>query len=179
MRRISLLLCAVFALAQGAEPITPGHKVPTLTVQSLDGTETTLEALRGKRPLVLMVWCSTCESCRGMEARFDALAKECGERVAVYGLGSNPNETAEKVRARQLGSKVSFPVVIDRDGAGAAAFGVTCTTTALVIAPDGTLAYKGLFEGNGKQYAREALRAVLAGKTPTTRETAQSGCPIR
>jgi peroxiredoxin len=179
-RFASLLLLALLATRTAASAaLAPGAQVPPLPVTTLDGTATSLTDLRGNRPLVLMVWCSSCSSCRGAEADFDRLATECRDKVPVYALASNPRETADAVRARQAQSAVSFPVVLDRDAVAADALGVTCTTTVLVIAKDGRLAYRGPLGQGGKGSARQALRDVIAGKRVANPDVAQIGCPVR
>lgn len=177
--RAVLVLCLLVTSVHAAEPLAPGAAMPALPVAALDGTATTLAKIRGKGPLVLMAWCSSCHSCREAEGPFNRLATECAGKIPVYALASNPKETADAVRARQTQSGVTFPVVLDRDGAVADAFGVTCTTTVLVIAKDGTLAYRGPLQLGGKTHARNALKDVIAGKLPAVRDIEQQGCPIR
>ena len=176
--RALFALCLLMA-APAAETLAPGDAMPALPVVGLDGTATTLGRLRGEGPLVLMVWCSACHSCRGAEGAFDALASDVAGKIPVYALASNPKETADAVRARQKESKLTFPVVLDRDAAAADAFGVTCTTTVLVIAKDGTLAYRGPLQRDGKAHARDAITAVLADRLPAVRDVDQQGCPVR
>lgn len=177
--RTFLVLIVVVASIRAAEPLAPGGAMPALPVAALDGTATTLAQIRGQGPLVLMAWCSSCHSCRGAEGNFNRLAADCAGKIPVYALASNPKDTADTVRARQTQSGVTFPVVLDRDGAVADAFGVTCTTTVLVIAKDGTLAYRGPLQLGGKTLARDALRNIVAGKSPAVRDIEQQGCPIR
>jgi peroxiredoxin len=180
MRMLTVwFICLLLARAGAAEGVVPGDQVPDLAVTTLSGERTSLHALRGERPLVLIVWCSTCHSCRAIEDGFDRFALAYGDRAAVYALASNPRETADAVRDRQRQSHLSFPVVIDPDGAAAAFFHVTATTTALVIAADGTLAYRGQFADKDQPFAQAALDALLAGGRPEQGERPQWGCPVR
>jgi peroxiredoxin len=173
-----ILLGSATGLA-AVEAIAPGSPVPPLTLTTLDGAATSVAALRGEGPLVLMAWCSSCHSCRGAEGAFDRFAREYRGTVPIYALASNPTETVAAVRTRQQQGQLEFPVLLDASGALADACGVTRTTTALVIAADGTLAYRGPFAQDDTAYAAEALHAVLAGGQPAQPELPQQGCPIR
>lgn len=173
----ALLPLLLIATVTAADPVAIGGAVPDLPVVRLDGTATSLGALRGETPLVLMAWCSSCHSCRMAEAGFDAFA--AAHPGWVLALAANPAETAGLVRARQEASAVRFPVVLDRAAAAADALGVHATTTVLVIAGDGTLAYRGPFRSGGRELAAEALAAVQRGARPAQAEVEQVGCPIR
>lgn len=171
---ICLLLAAAGAFA--VEPLAIGAAVPPLAVSTLDGAATTLASLRGEGPLLLMSWCSSCHSCRGAEGPFDALAARHRGSVPMYALAANPAESVEKVHARQQTGRLAFPVALDRDGAAADALGITCTTTAILIAADGTLAYRGPLTAAQTQ---EALQAVIEARRPAVAEVEQRGCPLR
>jgi thiol-disulfide isomerase/thioredoxin len=175
-----VILLVATGIAGAAEPVAPGDPVPPGALTTLAGEATDVRVLRGEGPLVLMSWCSSCHSCRGAEGDFDRFAARYRGRAAVYALASNPRETVVAVRDRQATGGLSFPVVLDPAGAFADALAVTCTTTALVIARDGTLAYRGPFAGRGGDGGAEAaLREVLAGHRPSVREREQVGCPVR
>lgn len=171
------LIAFLFILgALAGEPVAVGGAAPALAVTAVDGTATSVAALRGEGPLVLMSWCSSCHSCRRAEKPFDDLVERYRGRVTGYALAANPAETAARIEARQQASALSFPVVVDRDGAAAGALGITCTTTVIVLDAAGALAYRGPM-GNPATVA--AIDAVLAGRRPEVAEVEQAGCPLR
>lgn len=175
LHRFALLIVFI-ASAAAADPVAIGGALPALPVVTVDGASTTLAALRGERPLMLMTWCSSCYSCRGAEKAFDALVGKYKGRVPAYALAANPAETPALAQARQQESAISFPVVLDQDGAAADALGITCTTTVIVVDAKGAIAYRGPFAHAGTE---AALTAVLDGKQPAIAEVEQFGCPLR
>ncbi|MCW8129666.1 MAG: redoxin domain-containing protein [Planctomycetota bacterium] len=175
--------CALLAAPARAETVKPGGKVPDLGLTGLDGKSVPLDALLkgddGKaRPAVLVVWCSTCPSCRMAEDRIAAFAGKYKDRAAVCFLDANLGETPEKAKAALAKKKLEMPVLFDAAGASVNAFGLSCTTTALVIDGSGVLRYHGRFDQNDNRYAEDALTAVLDGKDVAVATTAEAGCGI-
>lgn len=174
---------ACTALVAHAETIKPGGKVPDLGLTSLEGKSLPVDVLLknddGKpRPAVLVVWCSTCPSCRMAEERIAAFAGKYKDRAAVCFLDANVGETAEKAKAALAKKNLAMTVLLDPDGKSVSAFGLSCTTTALVIDASGVLRYHGRFDQNDSHYAEDALKEVLAGKDVTMSTTAEAGCGI-
>jgi peroxiredoxin len=92
---------------------------PPLAGRDLDGHPISLDDFRGG-PVAVHFWATWCEVCSVESGSVTALAR--GGRVVTVATDSGD---AARVRARMEQEGVSFPVVIDANGAIAAAWGVT------------------------------------------------------
>ncbi len=177
MKRIGFVLVAGCLIAADTKPkpVAVGDKVPEISLTDLDGKKLTLGELHKRTPqgaVVLSFWCSFCDSCREVEGSLDKLAKEYEGKAVVLALDASAGETAEKVRKFAQKNKLSMPIALDPTGHSADLFGTKVTTTTVVIDGNGSLRYCGRFSDANRNYAEEALKAVLANqevKTKTTR----------
>lgn len=183
MHRRILLLCSLLAatssLAQTKpKPLAVGDRVPDFVVQDLTGKSRKLSELQKASPsglVSLTFWCSFCHSCRHMESRLDRLAKSLGGKATVVALDASAGETAEAVSAFAKEKGLTVPILLDPKGEAADLFGVKVTTSTMIIDGKGILRYRGQF-GHGQQApAEDALKAVLAGKEVSAKETALKG----
>jgi peroxiredoxin len=114
------LLWSVRAWALGV-----GDPAPEFRLKDLEGRERTLSELRQGRPLLLdfgSVFCVSCqETLRGLE-RLRRGKEARGIRVVAVNV--DPAKNAKAVRAVARGLRLSFPVLLDGDGATARAYGV-------------------------------------------------------
>lgn len=161
-----------------AKPIAIGDRVPDFTVRDLQGKARSLSELQKQtkyRIVSLTFWCTFCHSCRDMESRLDRFASEHKGRAAVAAIDASAGETASGIAAFAKKTGLSLPILIDAPGKAADLFGVTLTTTTLVIDGQGRLRYRGQFMVGEKMLAADVLKAVLAGKPVATKETRQRG----
>ena len=162
-------------------PIKVGDKVPDLSMKSLDGKIVKLSELQKdekrtkKGIVVLSFWCSTCHSCRHVEAHLGKLAKEYAGQAAVIALDANADDTAQGVAAFIRKNGLTLPVVLDPSGHTADVFGIDKTTTTVVIDGNGVLRYCGQFRQKGSATAEDALKAVLAGNEVAVKTTPHNG----
>lgn len=113
------------------------------------------------------------------------LARYAGQRVRFYILGSNVTESEADLRA--YGRDVRFGVPVYRDFAGEAArrFGATVTPEAVALDASGEVRYRGAIDDARKaarvkkEYLREAVDALLAGKPVETAVVRAFGCAIK
>jgi cytochrome c biogenesis protein CcmG, thiol:disulfide interchange protein DsbE len=179
---ISLTALATCAIAQDVQrPTTKvGERVPDFGVQTLDGEIVRLSELQKDRSrtksgvVVLSFWCKSCHSCRHVEGKLAKLHETYKGQAAVLALDANADETAKDVAAFLKDKALALPVVLDPSGRTADLFGVTKTTTTVVIDGAGVLRYCGQFAGGGGS-AEEALRAVLAGEEVAVKTTPHRG----
>lgn len=165
-----------------AAKVKVGEKVPDFTVQTLDGKSVKLSELQKDETrtksgvIAFSFWCSTCHSCRDVEQLLAELAKAQEGEAAVIALAANADETAKSVAAFVNKNKLELPVVLETSGNAADLFGVSVTTTTVVIDGDGVLRYCGQFrQKNGGGSAEAALKAVLAGNEVAIKTTPPSG----
>lgn len=194
--RDTVLALALVALAgrlvdrdvRGADEQVPkgaikvGDKVPDFSVLTLDGKRIKLSELqkdekRTKNGLVVLsFWCATCHSCRHVERELAKLAGEYSGRAAVIALDANADDTAQSVAAFAKKRGLTVPIVLDPSGRSADLFGISKTTTTVVVDGSGVLRYCGQFrQRGGAASAEEAVKAVLAGKEVVVKTTPHVG----
>jgi thiol-disulfide isomerase/thioredoxin len=143
-------------------PWPPSRAVPSLSLSDLEGRPWSLQALRG-RPVVLNFWASWCEPCRAEMPSLDLMALKY-EREGLAVLTVNFKDGAQTVRRFLEAVPLSLPVLMDRDGSVAKAWGVNVFPTTLLVsrrgAPVGVV--RGEVEWNGADGKRlvESLLAV-------------------
>ena len=135
---------------------TPGFELPTW-----DGPPVSLQALRG-RPLLLNFWASWCLPCRTEMPSLELLATR-HEAEGLEVLALNFRETDGAVRRFVEHSGLTLPVLRDRDGAVAQAFGVRIFPTTVAIGRHG----RALFSVAGEaDWGGEPARAWIAPLLP-------------
>ncbi len=188
MKRIStslacllLLLITSAADKPPAQRIQLGEKVPDFSVELLDGAQHKLSQVRknkklsGKGVTVLTFWCSFCHSCRDIDKPLQQLAKKYDGQCLVLAIDASYGETVKQVRGFCREKKLSLPVALDEFGKSADIFGVTMTTTTVVIDAEGRLRYIGRFRQGKKTPAEDALKSVLAGTDVLVQSTKPRG----
>jgi peroxiredoxin len=112
---------------------------PSLELTDANGTPHRLSDYRGK-VVLLNFWATWCEPCRdelpSIERLRAALARKPFVVLAVQMGGSA--RTAQDV-AEKLGLR--FPLLLDRDSAVTAAWGVKLLPASFLIGPDGKIAF--------------------------------------
>jgi peroxiredoxin len=167
----------------GAQPATAplvqiGQQVPDFTVTDLTGKSLKLSGLRkktGSGVVSLTYWCSFCHSCRDVEKRLDAFAREQREKASVVLIDASAGETPARISAFARKTGLTMPILVDAGGKTVDLFGIRATTTTLVIDGNGVLRYRGQFGSGQHEPAALALKAVLAGEAVPQKETPQRG----
>ncbi len=171
---MTFLLCLLVGVALASSPV--GQAVPNFTLYNPNtGEGRTLRQLAPGKPLVMVVWCSTCASCRGVEADIDKLARDYAGKAVVVAVDGNRPEPSESIQRALKAKNLTFPVWLDRDARLIDHYGIDSTTSTLVVDAQGRLRYFGRF---GDGLGRKAVDQMLAGEevSPTTSELL--GCPI-
>lgn len=122
------LFAASAPRAQAAPELTlrpwpRGRPTPVLALPAWDGAPWSLAAQRGQ-PLLLNFWASWCEPCRAEMPSLEALAdRHAADGLRVFAVNFREGDAA--VRRFVDGTGLRLPVLRDRDGSAARAFGVT------------------------------------------------------
>jgi peroxiredoxin len=188
---------AARARADGAgKPLALGAKAPMADAKfksATDGKEVSLaQTAAGKKGSLVVFTCNECPYAKAWEQRI----VELGNSYAKKGVGvllvnsNNPGrsdkDAPELVQARAKQRGMQFAYALDPQSALAKAYGATRTPEAFVFDKDGKLVYHGAIDDNQedaskvtKPYLKDALDAVVGGKTPATQETKFLGCGIK
>ncbi len=199
MIRRTLLAVALLAAVPGlafAEAI-PGRPAPDFTAVDSNGKPVTLSALKGKT--VVLEW--TNHECPYVRKHYGAGNMQSLQREAT-GAGVVWLTVASSARGKQgfvegleanklTDDRKAKPTAVLLDAAGTIgkAYGATATPHMFVIAPDGILAYAGAIDDKpssnqgdipkARNYVRDALAAVAAGKSMTPSQTRSYGCSVK
>ncbi len=143
---------------------------------------------------VVLAWTAVdCPMAKVYAPRVRALAAELAPRgVRLFMVDSSSDATAEKLRAATNGD---VPIICDERGELARLAGARSTTEVVVLDRDGRVVYRGAVDdqygyrrgaglGAGtfrkdaptQHHLRDAVEAVLAGKTPALAATDPMGC---
>jgi peroxiredoxin len=115
-----------------------GKIAPDFTLVDLDGNEVSLSDFRGQ-PVLINFWATWCPPCRTEMPDIAAAYEEHRDKELVV-LAVNVEESADNVRGFADEDKVSFPVLLDGDGAVARQYRVRALPTSFFINRDGVIA---------------------------------------
>lgn len=173
MRGTIIRLCVLLAL------VTPG--LGQTNLRDLSGQAHSVREMTsspGTEALVLVVWCSQCGSCRGIEREIADFAKQDSKKVRVIVVAPHPGDSPEKVKSFLKGQGLELEVMIDSNQAMVKALRIDRTTTTLVYDKDGKMRYMGPFTGAGEGFAKDAVEQILAGQEVGMKSRPLQGCPI-
>jgi peroxiredoxin len=182
-------------LADDGSAIALGAKAPMADVKmksATDGKEVSIATVSGKKGTLVVFTCNHCPYAKNWEERIVTLGHTYSKKgVGVILINSNDPSIAKgdsyedmQQRVKERGMKV--PYAVDEKAAIARAFGATKTPEAFVFDKAGKLVYHGTIDNNHQDpskvtesYLKEALEAVVVGKTPPVQQTKSLGCTIK
>lgn len=137
-----------------------GRATPALALPTLDGPPWSLAAQRGS-PVLLNFWASWCEPCRSEMPALELLAAR-HEADGLQVVTVNYRETDAALARFFAATPVDLPILRDRDGAAARAFGVSIFPTTVAIARNGRAAFSVVGEADwAASPARQWVAALL------------------
>jgi len=181
-------------VVQDGKGYAVGAVVADFTLKDLEGKDTSLKTLAtGKKYVVVDFWSRECPAAKGCEPAFAKLNTDfSGKGVAFVHVASNKQENkaegdVAKTKEYAKKSNIAFPILLDVENKIADTFGGKSTPHVYVIdAKDMKVVYAGALNDNvwkadtvKKEYVREALDLLLAGKPVATPSTKPEGCTIK
>lgn len=143
MRALLLLLSLVLPLAGCGDASTgssEGQHAPSMNGPTVDGRNAGLASVAGK-PALIVFWASWCGPCRREAPLVAALAKSYGDRLGLLAVNAGEDSSTARAAAEALG--MTWPVLLDMDGAISRAYHVEALPTLLVLDADGIIRYRG------------------------------------
>jgi len=190
---VCLAVLAMVGLAlscQAAETkLKIGDKAPDFKdLPGVDGKKHSLSDYADAKIVVVVFTCNHCPVAKAYEDRiiqFQKDYKDKGVQVIAINVNNIPQDRLDKMieRAKQKG--FNFPYLYDQSQESARQYGATCTPHFFVLCPERKIAYMGAMDDNNnpdkvkEHWLRDAVDALLAGKTPPKQITQQRGCSIK
>ncbi len=141
---LSALAAELPPLTRGLTPIPSGTAAPPLRLPDMDGTTIDLADLRGQVVLINF-WATWCPPCRREMPSLERLSQATeGEGVAVLAVNIGEDEDTVFPFIGMVEPAPTFPLLFDKDAATLEPWGVRGLPTTLVVAPDGSVAYRAV-----------------------------------
>ena len=184
LRKLPLFLAAALLLAVVSVGVAraQGSPVRDFTVQRTGGGSTTLSSLADRKAVVVVFMNPGCAFSRLYQERLAAL------RTAFEGRGVAFMFVNVPINLEGDGGGANLANFTD-GGAASATLGVSKTTEAVVLQPDGgnfAVRYRGAIDDNPQvasdvrqPYLRQALDNLLAGRAAGVGDTRAAGCLIK
>ena len=167
-----------------------------LTLTDLDGKTMTFKDLRDKVVLIHF-WSMTCPYEEVADPKVAALEARWKDKkdVVVLAINAHSNEIGaappadgyKAIREHLKKKGLTGKVYVDHGNTLADLFGARSTPHCFVLDKKGTLVYEGGLDDDPKgdkgeatkQYARDAVEAVLAGKEVAVKQSKPYGCSLK
>lgn len=169
-----------------------GDRAPTFSLCGADGDSHNLNDYSDAKILIIVFSCNHCPYVVGSEDRMKQLYEEYKPKgVEMVAINSNetenhPDDSFENMVLRVDEENLPWPYLRDETQEVARAYGALRTPHFFVFDEDRTLQYTGRMDDNprepGKQTThelRDALDALLEGKTPPVQVTNPIGCNVK
>jgi peroxiredoxin len=194
--KTTLALFTSLTLASAAMAVEVGKPAPDFTVTDITGKPVKLSDYAGKI-VVIESYNSDCPYCHNQykTGAMQALQEELATNGVVWLLVNSVNpknfshRTPEQARKEMAAEKMDVTAWID-DSSGAIGhlYGMETTPHMFVIDKSGTLVYDGAIDNQpdpfhdpakARNYVREAVDALLAGKLIEVSQTKPYGCSVK
>lgn len=194
--KTTLALVTALTLASAALAVEVGKPAPDFSGTDINGKTVKLGDYKGKI-VVLESYNSDCPFCHNQYANgaTQDLQKELAAKGVVWLIVNsvNPNNgshrTPAQAQAEWASEKIAATAWID-DSSGAIGhlYGMKTTPHTFVIDKNGVLVYDGAIDNKpdpmhdprtARNYVREAVDAVLAGKPVEVTQTKPYGCSVK
>lgn len=163
--------------------IALGQSVPDFQLADLKNEPHALRDAHGSI-LVLVFWSAECPWSKRADEMIASWRQSWGQRVIVWMIASNRNERTEAM-AEAAAEREVAPVLVDRDQQLAVLCSAETTPYCLVIDDVGRLRYRGAIDDitfrqreASQYYLKDAVDALLSGKTVNPTDTPGFGCTI-
>ncbi len=176
---------------------TPGALAPAFTLVATDGREVSLADYRGR--MIVLEWlnydCPFVGKHYGGGAMQALQAEAAADSVVWLSIvssapgeqGHSPPAEMDARTAEEGGRQLA--TLLDPDGAVGRRYGALTTPHMFVIDASGRVVYNGAIDdqpsadaatlAGARNYVREALAAVAAGRAPETMRTQPYGCSVK
>jgi len=173
-------------------PLAIGDRIVPFSLPATDGSTVSADGFADRAVLGVVFWCNHCPYVKAWEDRLIAIQREyAGQGVQMIMISSNdpvayPDDSFEAMGALAREKAYPFPYLFDESQQIARSYGATRTPEVFLFDRERVLRYHGAPDDNFESpelvtshYLRDALDALLAGRTPTEATTPPRGCTIK
>jgi len=196
MRRV-LLSLAVLALSVPAfadnKVVHPGEKAPTFSgipAIAPNGEQTSLSLSDLKEDVVVLVFlanhCPAVQACDDRIIDFVSDYKDKSVKLVAVCVNDMDSDRLPAIKKHMKEKSINYTYGYDESQTIGKAYGAVVTPHFFVLDKARNIRYIGAMDDNvmsedkaKKPYLRDAVDALLAGKSPETTETKPNGCGIR
>lgn len=130
------------------------------------GEPVSLKAVIGKKPVYMKFWATWCLECRQELPHLEQTYQKYRNKLAMYAVNLNINETDEYIKTLQQKHKLTIPIVMDNNGSIAGNFQFPGTPFHVLIDATGKVIYTthkddDALAKNLKQLASQKAVAVI------------------
>lgn len=169
-----------------------GTQAPAFRLPDTSGKTVSTDDFKGAAALLVVFMCNHCPYVKHLRPALAQLARDYAPRgVAVVGINSNdaanyPDDNPAKMAEEVKSAGYIFPYLYDESQDVAKAYRAACTPDFYLFDNEQRLVYRGQFDdsrpggatASGKD-VRQALDAVLAGKSVSSNQKPSIGCNIK
>jgi peroxiredoxin len=183
------MIAAAGAAASNAG-VDNGDQAPSFALTDAAGSKVSLSDYSGK--VVVLEW--TNPDCpfvqrhyqEGSMKKLTSAYSDSGVVFLTVNSTNYMDRDANAAFAKKEG--ISWPLLVDQDGAVGHAYGAQTTPHMFIINKDGKVVYQGAIDDDPRgsedaaertNYVAQALDQVLAGKAVSTPETTPYGCSVK
>ncbi|MGA2032810.1 MAG: thioredoxin family protein [Thermoguttaceae bacterium] len=157
-------------------------------IPGIDDKQHSLADCKDAKLIVLAFTCNHCPVARAYEGRLVALQKDYqdkGVQVVAVNVNTGEADRLEAMKKRAADAKFNFPYLYDETQKIGKDYGAAVTPHIFVLDAGRKIAYMGAIDDKQAEdqvknhYLRDALDALLAGKSPPKAVTQQFGCGIQ
>jgi peroxiredoxin len=156
---------------------------PDFSLPDLSGKTHRLSDSRGG-PVILCMWSARCPWSQRIDRALEDWPAGLASGAALWRLAVNADESADEIRAR-AGRLRRGILLLDSNRAAADLYAAQTTPEFFLVDREGILRYRGAFDDSDfrvrvptRFYLADALRALLAGRSPDPAGTPAYGCAI-
>ncbi|HXL50742.1 MAG TPA: thioredoxin family protein [Candidatus Limnocylindrales bacterium] len=178
-------------IAVGSVGLPLGSTAVDFQLKGIDGKTHSLKSFSDKKALAIVFSCNHCPYVQAYEARMVQLQRDyLPNGASLVAINSNddagyPEDSFENMITRSKEKGFNFPYLRDETQEIARKYGAICTPHIFLFNQQRVLSYKGRIDDNRNPTdvkshdLRNAMDAVLSGKTPAVQETRPFGCSIK
>jgi thiol-disulfide isomerase/thioredoxin len=179
-------------MAVESKEVELGSPCPPFHLPAVAGGMIDRDDFAGVPVLGVFFSCNHCPYAKAIEGRLIELEKDYRDRgfrfvvISVNDAASHPEDSFDNMKKRAAERGYAFPYLYNEDQSLARVLTAVCTPDLYVFDRDRKLAYHGRLDDAPMDPAkvkrhelREAVDALLTGKTPSTAQNPSIGCSIK